>query len=86
MCLAVPGKILSISGAAEDPAGRVAVVDFHGTQVEVSLAMALEASLGDWVLVHAGYAIAVLDEQQAQETWACLQELDQPGQPGLMES
>jgi hydrogenase expression/formation protein HypC len=80
MCLAVPGKVIRISGAAESPAERVAIVDFHGSQVEVSLAMTLEARVGDWVLVHAGYAIAVLDEAQAQETWACLQELDLPGE------
>ena len=76
MCLAVPGKIIRVIGSKDEPGGRVAVVDFHGTQVEVSLAMTLEAHEGDWVLVHAGYAIATLDEEQAQETWACLQELE----------
>lgn len=80
MCLAVPGKILSVTGSADAPAGRLAIVDFHGSQVEVSLAMTLDARQGDWVLVHAGYAITVLDEEQAQETWACLQELDKPGE------
>jgi hydrogenase expression/formation protein HypC len=82
MCLAVPGKIIRVTGSADAPTGRVATVDFHGTQVEVSLAITLEAREGDWVLVHAGYAIAVLDEAQAQETWACLQELQELQEPG----
>lgn len=61
MCLAIPGRILSISGEA-------AKVDFGGgtvREVDVSL---VEAKVGDYVLVHAGYAIQVLDEEAAEET------------------
>ncbi len=72
MCLAVPGKILSVTGAADDPLGRLATVDFQGSQMEASLAMTPEAGIGDWVLVHAGYALTLLDEQEAAETWQWL--------------
>ncbi|HID17831.1 TPA: HypC/HybG/HupF family hydrogenase formation chaperone [Candidatus Bathyarchaeota archaeon] len=61
MCLAIPGRILSISG-------ELAKVDFGGRtvrEVDVSL---VEAKVGDYVLVHAGYAIQVLDEEAAEET------------------
>jgi hydrogenase expression/formation protein HypC len=61
MCLAIPAKILSING-------RIAKVDFGGKtirEVDVSL---VNANIGDYVLVHAGYAIQVLDEKVAKET------------------
>jgi hydrogenase expression/formation protein HypC len=74
MCLAVPGRIVEIlddgGGAGVGP---VATVDFQGSQVDVSLAMAPEAGVGQWVLVHAGFAIAVLDEDEARGTWEYLQ-------------
>jgi len=92
MCLAVPGKIAEITDAPDDPVGgRVAAVDFQGSRVEVSLAMTPEAEPGDWVLVHAGFAITLLDEDEARETWEYLdagglgvmpEELKAPGQPG----
>lgn len=72
MCLAVPGKILSVRDAGGDAAGRVATVDFQGSRVEASLAMTPEAGAGDWVLVHAGFALTVLDEAEARETFASL--------------
>ena len=75
MCLAVPGKILDIEEAADDPiTGRVATVDFRGSQVSASLAMTPEAGVGDYVLVHAGFAIAQLDEDEARETWESIKE------------
>ena len=73
MCLAVPGKIIEVREAEGAP-GEIATVDFHGTTAEVSLAMAPEAVLGSWVLVHAGFAITLLDEEQARETWGYLEE------------
>ena len=79
MCLAVPGRIVEILGGGDGgggsaPAvGPVATVDFQGSRVEVSLAMAPEAGIGEWVLVHAGFAIAVLDEDEARQTWEYLQ-------------
>lgn len=63
MCLAVPGKILEISGA---DLTRRARVDFGGVRREVSLAALPEAAVGDHVLVHAGFALNVVDEIEAQ--------------------
>ena len=75
MCLAVPGKILDVKENVVDPAlGRTAMVDFQGSRVEASLAMTPEAGLGDWVLVHAGFTIAQLDEDEARETFESLRE------------
>lgn len=72
MCLAVPGKIISIKESGDPVTGRLAVVDFQGSRLEASLAMTPEASEGDWVLVHAGFTLTVLDEQDAMETWETL--------------
>ena len=73
MCLAVPGKIIAARRDAEDPVGGcVGTVDFQGSQVEVSLAMTPEADVGDWVLVHAGFALTVVDEADARQTWEYL--------------
>ena len=84
MCLAVPGKILSVSAADEGPLGPMAMVDFQGSRLEVSLAMTPEAGPGDWLLVHAGFALTVLDEAEARETWETLRlalgdDLELPG-------
>lgn len=73
MCLAVPGKIESIKPETENVPYRMATVDFQGSRVEASLAMTPEAGTGDWVLVHAGFALTVLDEEEARETWETLQ-------------
>jgi hydrogenase expression/formation protein HypC len=73
MCLAVPGKVVEVRSASE-AAGPIGVVDFQGTRMEVGLAFVPEAGAGDWVLVHAGFALNVLDEQEAMETWRYLKE------------
>jgi len=70
MCLAVPMRLESVVGHS----GR-AVVDGVGRELRLDL---VEAQVGDWVLVHAGYAIQVLDEAAAAETLALLRELDPP--------
>ena len=76
MCLAVPGKIVEVHQRGDDPLlGRLATVDFQGSQVEASLAMTPQARQGDWVLVHAGFALTVLDEAEAKETWDMLQQV-----------
>ena len=72
MCLAVPGKILSVN-EGDQPMGRIGVVDFQGNRAETSLVLTPEASVGDWVLVHAGFALQTLDEADALETWKYLQ-------------
>ena len=72
MCLAIPGKIVSLSGAEMEKCGRVT---FGGITKEVSLALVPEAEEGDYVLVHAGYAISVIDEGEAQRTLEYLDEI-----------
>ncbi len=74
MCLAVPGKILSIEG--EDFA-RTARVSFGGMVREVSLAYVPEAAIGDYVIVHVGYAISLLDEAEAMRTFEYLKQIDE---------
>lgn len=64
MCLGIPGRIESITGA--DPLERTARVSFGGVFREVSLVCVPEAKPGDYVIVHAGMAISVLDEAEAQ--------------------
>jgi len=74
MCLAVPGKILSMAGAP--PFGRVGRVDFGGIVKEVSLAYVPEADIGDYVLVHAGFAINRIDQEAAERVFDYLRQLD----------
>ena len=75
MCLAVPGRILAIAGDA--PLTRCARVAFGGIVKQIALAFAPEAVVGDYVLVHAGVAIAVLDAAEAARTLACLETLEE---------
>lgn len=70
MCLAVPGQVLSIEG--DDPLLRQGRVAFAGIVKEACLAYVPDAKPGDYVLVHAGFAIAVIDEVQALRTLAYL--------------
>ncbi|MDT8067521.1 MAG: HypC/HybG/HupF family hydrogenase formation chaperone [Terriglobia bacterium] len=76
MCLAVPGKIESIRG--EDFA-RVARVDFSGIKKEISLAYVPEANIGDYVLVHVGFAISKIDEGEAKQVFEYLAQMGQTG-------
>lgn len=71
MCLAVPGKILEISG--EDPLLRMGRVSFGGVVRNISLAYVPEAEVGNYVVVHAGFAIAILDREAARQTLADFQ-------------
>jgi hydrogenase expression/formation protein HypC len=77
MCLAVPGKVISVSGS-DSETGRTAVVDLQGNRVETSLALTPEAGEGDWVLMHAGFAIEVIDEDHAREIWQYLSAVIDP--------
>lgn len=74
MCLAVPGKVLSVLG--DDPIARSGKVDFGGIVKEVNLAFVPEAGVGDYVLVHVGLAIATVDEEEARRTLEHLREID----------
>jgi hydrogenase expression/formation protein HypC len=73
MCLAVPGKIISIE--SDDPIMRIGRVDFTGVVREVSLAYVPEAVIGDYVIVHAGFALNKVDETEAQEILDQLDEM-----------
>ena len=73
MCLAVPGKIMSVSG--DDPLIRMAKVSFGGVVKEVSLAYVPEAGEGDYVIVHAGFAISQVDEAEAAITLEILRQM-----------
>ena len=73
MCLAVPGKLLEITG--EDPFFRTGRVSFGGVIKQVSLACVPEARVNDYVLVHVGMALNVVDEREAAEVFAQLREM-----------
>lgn len=75
MCLAVPGQIIEVSSA--DSLQRTGIIDFSGVRKQVSLAYLPEAQLGDYVIVHAGFAIAVIDAAEAQASLAAFAELDE---------
>jgi hydrogenase expression/formation protein HypC len=74
MCLAVPGKIVSITDG-DSPILRSGKVDFGGVARDVSLACVPKAGVGDYVIVHAGCAISQLDEEEAEKTLADLEAL-----------
>ena len=74
MCLAVPGRVVEIMGAA-DPAFRVGKVDFGGIRKEINLAYTPEAEVGKYVLVHVGFAISVIDEDEARRVFKVLEEM-----------
>ena len=75
MCLAIPGKITSISG--EDPLMRTGKVDFGGILKDVSLAYVPEAQVGDYVIVHVGFALSRVDEAEAQQVFEYLREMEE---------
>jgi hydrogenase expression/formation protein HypC len=78
MCLAVPGKILSIAG--DDPLTRSGKVSFGGITKEVSLAYVPEAKPGDYVIVHVGFALSIVDEAEAHQTFEYLRRMDELGE------
>jgi len=67
MCLAVPGRIESIEE-------KVAVVDIEGNRIKAMVSLVPEAAVGDWVLVHAGLAVTLMTEEEAQETLGLMRE------------
>ncbi len=86
MCLGVPGKIIEIY---EQDGLRMGKVDFGGIVKEACLAYVPEARVGDYTLIHVGFALNVIDEQEALETLSLLREIDalgaelgEPGPPG----
>ena len=75
MCLGIPGRIAAIT----DPARQMAMAEVSGVRREVSLAPVLDRPIddlvGEWVLIHVGFAMAIIDEQEAAETLAALEGL-----------
>lgn len=74
MCLAVPGQIVELRE-------NEAVVDFQGNRIEISTVLTPDVQQGDWVLVHAGFALTTVPEDEARETWSYLEELKIPETP-----
>ncbi len=81
MCLAVPGKLLSVEG--DDPAFRVGRVDFCGVKKSVNLAFTPDAEPGDFLLVHVGFALTRVDEEEAQRTYQYLAQIGALAEEGL---
>ena len=73
MCLAVPGIIKSID---ENSSPQMAKVDFGGISKQVCLDFLPDAAVGNYVLVHVGFALSIIDEKEAQETMRMLSEIE----------
>ncbi len=76
MCLAIPGQIISISDD-NDPLARKGQVNFSGIRKEVSLAYVPDAKINDYVIVHAGFALSVLDEEDALSSLQAFNDLSE---------
>jgi hydrogenase expression/formation protein HypC len=75
MCLAVPGKIVSINN--DEPLLRMGRVSFGGLIKQVSLAYVPSAQIDDYVIVHAGFALSIIDENEAQQTLDYFLQIDE---------
>jgi len=71
MCIAIPGNLKSISG--DNPFNQIGQVDFGGVEREINLVYAPEAKVGDWVLVHTGFAIGIINQEEAQKVFEDLE-------------
>lgn len=85
MCLAIPGQVVAIDDA--ESLLKMATVDFSGVRKQISLAYIDDARVGDFVLVHVGFAISKIDEAEAQRVFDALDslgaiDLDDPSPPG----
>ncbi len=77
MCLGIPGKILEIREHDSLPMGRV---EFGGIVKDVCLAYVPETQVGDYVLVHVGFAISKVDEEEAREIFSYIEQIEQLGE------
>lgn len=75
MCLAIPGEILEILN--DDPITRSGKVSFGGIIKKVNLSFVPEANVADYVIVHAGFAISILDTEEANKVFEYLSEIDE---------
>ena len=78
MCLAVPGKLISMNDGP--PLDRTGRVSFGGIVKEVSLAYVPEARVGDYVIVHVGFALSTVDESEARKVFEYLEQMDELGE------
>jgi hydrogenase expression/formation protein HypC len=78
MCLAIPGKIEAITG--DDPLSRVGRINFGGVIKEACLAFLPDAAPGDYVIVHAGFALSKVDEAEARQVFEYLRQMDELGE------
>ncbi len=74
MCLGVPGKILEIYDVGELKMGKI---DFGGVYREACLSYTPEAQIGDYVLIHVGFALNLISEEEAKETLALLEQISE---------
>ncbi len=73
MCLAIPGKVLSIDSSVQPTMGKVS---FGGIEKQVCLEWLPEVRVGDYVIVHVGFAISKMDEKEALETLKLFEEME----------
>jgi len=73
MCLGIPGKLLALHQQDGLPMGKV---EFGGIVKDICLAYVPEAQIGDYVLVHVGFALSRIDEQEAQEIFSYIQQIE----------
>ena len=76
MCLAIPVKVVELG------AGDTATVDLGGVRKEISLALLADVQVGDYVILHVGYALSKLDPEEAERTLALFAELNESGTVG----
>jgi hydrogenase expression/formation protein HypC len=74
MCLGIPGRI---TARRDDEGLPTGTVDFGGVRREVCLAYVPEAAVGDYVIVHVGFAISIVDQDEARRTYEALKEMSQ---------
>ncbi len=79
MCLAIPGKVESISGG-DDPLTRMGRINFGGVIKEACLAYVPEVLVGDYVIVHVGFALSKVDEDEAQKVFGYLKQMQELGE------
>jgi hydrogenase expression/formation protein HypC len=78
MCLGIPGEVLSIE---QNPAGiAMGKVSFGGVVREVCLAYVPDVQVGDYVIVHAGFALSILNEEEAKEVFGMLEQISALGE------
>lgn len=73
MCLAIPGKVIEIYSNSQPLMGKV---DFGGVKKEICLELVPEVQVGQYVIVHVGFAISIVNEKEAEETLRLLNELE----------